>query len=120
MTRKGTLLVLALIVVSLVTRRERGIKVEVETVETRDLTAVVTASGTVEPKSSVNISATTSGEVVRVGVTEGQRVAQGDFLLQLDPVNLEAGTSGQAAAVQAAAAELAAAEAHVAYARQEF
>lgn len=116
----GAALVLALIVVSLVTSRESGVKVEVEPVEARDLTAVVTASGTVEPQSSVSISATTSGEVVRVGVTEGQRVAQGDFLLQLDPVSVQAGASGQAAAVQAAQAELAAAEARVAYARQEF
>jgi HlyD family secretion protein len=116
----GAALVLALIVVSLVTSRESGVKVEVEAVEARDLTAVVTASGTVEPQSSVNISATTSGEVVRVGVIEGQRVAQGDFLLQLDPVNLQAGASGQAAAVQATQAELGAAEARVAYARQEY
>ncbi|MGH7543794.1 MAG: efflux RND transporter periplasmic adaptor subunit, partial [Gemmatimonadota bacterium] len=116
----GAALVLALIVVSLVRSREQGIKVEVEPVKAQDLTAVVTASGTVEPQSSVNISATTSGEVVRVGVTEGQRVAQGDFLLQLDPVNLEAGASGQAAAVQAAGSELAAAEARAAYARQEY
>ena len=116
----GAALVLALIVVSLVTSRESGVKIEVEAVEARDLTAVVTASGTVEPQSSVSISATTSGEVVRVGVTEGQRVAQGDFLLQLDPVSVQAGASGQAAAVQAAQAELAAAEARVAYARQEY
>lgn len=116
----GAALVLALIVVSLVTSRESGVKIEVEAVEARDLTAVVTASGSVEPQSSVSISATTSGEVVRVGVTEGQRVAQGDFLLQLDPVSVQAGASGQAAAVQAAQAELAAAEARVAYARQEY
>ena len=116
----GAALVLALIVVSLVRSRESGVEVEVEAVEARDLIAVVTASGTVEPQSSVSISATTSGEVVRVGVLEGQRVAQGDFLLQLDPVNVQAGASGQAAAVQAAQAELAAAEAQVAFARQEY
>jgi HlyD family secretion protein len=116
----GAALVLALIVVSLVTSRESGVKIEVESVEARDLTAVVTASGTVEPQSSVSISATTSGEVVRVGVVEGQRVAQGDFLLQLDPVNVQAGASGQAAAVRAAQAELASAEAQVAFARQEY
>ncbi len=116
----GAAVVLALIVVSIVRSRESGIKVEVETVERHDLTAVVTASGTVQPKSSVNISATTSGEIVRIGVEEGQPVRQGDFLLQLDPVNVAASASGQAAAVQAARADLAAAEAQLAYARQEY
>ncbi|MGH7572266.1 MAG: efflux RND transporter periplasmic adaptor subunit [Gemmatimonadota bacterium] len=116
----GAALVLALIAVSVLTSRESGTKVEVETAERRDLTATVTASGTVEPQSSVNISATTSGEVVRIGVDEGQRVQEGDFLLQLDPVNVAASASGQAAAVQAARADLAAAEAQLAYARQEY
>lgn len=116
----GAAVILALIGVSIVRSRESGIKVEVETVERRDLRAVVTASGTVQPETSVNISATTSGEIVRIGVEEGQRVGKGDFLLQLDPVNVAASASGQAAAVQAARADLAAAEAQLAYARQDY
>ncbi|HUP01908.1 MAG TPA: efflux RND transporter periplasmic adaptor subunit [Gemmatimonadota bacterium] len=110
----------ALIVVSLVTSRESGIGVEVETVERRALTAVVSASGTLQPKQSVSISATAPGEVVRVGVAEGQHVEEGDFLLQLDPVNLAAGASGQAAAVETARADLRAAEAQLAFARQDY
>ena len=116
----GALVAAALVTVSLVTSRESGLEVEVETVERRALTAVVSASGRIEPKQSVSISATAPGEVVRVGVTEGQRVGEGDFLLQLDPVNVAAGASGQAAAVEAARAELRAAEAQLAYAREDF
>jgi HlyD family secretion protein len=116
----GALVIVALIVVSLVSSRENRMEVEVETVQRRGLTAVVSASGTLEPKQSVSISATTPGEVVRIGVAEGQRVEKGDFLLQLDPVNVAAGASGQAAAVETARAEMASAEAQLAFARQDY
>src|SRR5512134_3093920 len=97
----GALLAVLLIVVSVMRSRETGTEVEVETVGVRNLTSIVSASGTVEAKQSVSISATTPGEVVRIGVVEGQRVNRGDFLLQLDPVIAEAGARGQAAAVEA-------------------
>jgi HlyD family secretion protein len=116
----GGIVIVALIAVAVFSRRDKNVAVEVEPVTTRNLTAVVSASGTLEPKHSVSISATTSGEVVRVDVTEGQRVETGDFLLQLDPVNVAAGASGQEAAVGVAQAELASAEAQLAFATEEF
>jgi len=116
----GALLVVALIVLSVVTRREGGTEVEVEAVETRDLTSIVSASGTIEPQQSVSIQATVPGEVVRIGIAEGQRVRKGQFLLQLDPVNVAASASAQSAAVQAARADLTQSEAQLAWARQEY
>jgi HlyD family secretion protein len=116
----GGLLIVALIVLSVATKREGGVEVEVETVEGRDLTAIVSASGTIEPQQSVSIQATTPGEVVRIGVAEGQRVTKGQFLLQLDPVNVAASASAQAAAVQAAQADLAQSQAQLAWAQQEY
>ena len=116
----GGVVIVALIAVAVFSRRDKNTMVEVEAVTKHDLTAVVSASGTLEPKHSVSISATTSGEVVRVGVTEGQRVKTGDFLLQLDPVNVAAGASGQEAAVGVAQAELASAEAQLTFATEEF
>lgn len=117
----GGVVIAALIGVSLLTsRRGDGIEVETEPVVRRDLTAIVSASGTLEPKRSVSISATTPGEVVRVGVSEGQRVASGDFLLQLDPVGAEAGATGQAAALAAAQADVASAQAQLDFARDDF
>ncbi|MCK5439328.1 MAG: efflux RND transporter periplasmic adaptor subunit, partial [Gemmatimonadetes bacterium] len=116
----GAVVIVALIAVAVFSRRDKNAAVEVEPVTARNLTAVVSASGTLEPKHSVSISATTSGEVVRVDVTEGQRVTTGDFLLQLDPVNVAAGASGQEAAVGVAQAELASAEAQLAFATEEF
>jgi HlyD family secretion protein len=116
----GGLLIVVLIVLSTVTRREGGTEVEVEPVESLDLTAIVSASGTIEPQQSVSIQATMPGEVVRIGVAEGQRVRRGQFLLQLDPVNVAATASAQSSAAQAARAELAQSEAQLAWARQEY
>jgi HlyD family secretion protein len=109
----GAVLAVLLIGFSVMSSREGGTVVQVEEVQTRDLTSVVSASGTLEAKQSVSMSATTPGEVVRVGVVEGQTVKKGDFLLQLDPVIAEAGARGQAAAVDAARADLRAAEAQL-------
>jgi HlyD family secretion protein len=116
----GGVLVVALVVLSVATRREGGTEVEVEEVERRDLTAIVSASGTIEAQQSVSIQATTPGEVVRVGVAEGERVRKGQFLLQLDPVNFAASANAQAAAAQAAQAELTQAEAQLEWARREY
>ena len=116
----GALLAVLLIVFSVLNSRETGTEVEVEAATVRDLTSVVSASGTLEAKQSVSISATTPGEVVRIGVREGDRVAKGDFLLQLDPVIAEAGARGQAAAVDAARADLRASEAQLELAQENY
>lgn len=116
----GGLVGVLLIAVSVFTSRESGIPVEVEEVRARDLTSIVSASGTLQAKQSVSISATTPGEVVRIGVKEGDHVQRGDFLLQLDPVIAEAGARGQAAGVESARADLMASEAQLELARENY
>src|SRR5258706_5083240 len=69
-------------------RRSTAPVVTVETVKTRDLEAVVSASGKIQPKRFVNISADTSGRVVNLAVNEGDRVKNGQFLMQIDPRSL--------------------------------
>ena len=54
----------------------------------RDLQAIVSASGKIQPQRLVNISADTMGRVTDLDVEEGQRVNKGQFLLQIDPRNL--------------------------------
>jgi HlyD family secretion protein len=62
----------------------------------------VSASGKVQPKRSVDISANQMGRVTRLAVEEGQRVKAGQFLLEIDPRQLEGrlqrGEAGVAAA----------------------
>jgi HlyD family secretion protein len=69
-------------------QRQEGIVVNVEAVQKRDLQAVVSASGKIQPQRLVNISADTMGRVTDLKVEEGQRVERGQFLLQIDPRNL--------------------------------
>ena len=70
-------------------RRDRGPEVAADVIRVRDLESIVSASGKVQPKRQVNISANTMGRVTRVAVEEGQRVKTGQFLLEIDPRSLE-------------------------------
>ena len=54
-----------------------GIAVNVEAVQKRDLQAIVSASGKIQPQRLVNISADTMGRVTNLAVEEGQRVTEG-------------------------------------------
>ena len=87
-------------------RGETGTLVTVEAIQKRDLEAIVSASCKIEPKKTVNISAQTMGRVTRLGVQEGDRVQQGQFLLQIDPVNAEAAVRRDIAAVAGAMTSL--------------
>jgi HlyD family secretion protein len=87
-------------------RKSPGPTVTVETVRTRDLEAVVSASGKIQPKRLVNISADTAGRVVDLAVNEGDRVTRGQFLLQIDPKSLRSRVDSGAASLQAAESSL--------------
>ena len=83
-------------------RQEKGTLITAETVQQRDLEAIVSASGKIDPKRSVNISAQAMGRVTRIGVREGDRVTAGQFLLQIDPVAVESAVRRDEAAVAGA------------------
>jgi HlyD family secretion protein len=80
--------------------------VTVEAVRTRDLDALVSASGKIQPKRQVNVSATTMGRVTRLAVQEGQRVKAGQFLLEIDPRSLAGQLERGEASVAAARSSL--------------
>jgi HlyD family secretion protein len=67
----------------------------------------VSASGKVQPKKSINISANQMGRVTRLAVQEGQRVKAGQFLLEIDPRQLEGQLQRGQASVAAAQSGLA-------------
>ena len=106
MSRNKKLIIGALAVIIMVSaggyawwsRRSTAPSVTVEAVRTRDLEAMVSASGKIQPERFVNISADTSGRVVDLAVNEGDRVVPGQFLMQIDPRTLRTRVeSGQAA-----------------------
>jgi HlyD family secretion protein len=70
-------------------KRTPGVTVTTEKIERRDLESIVSASGKIQPKKTVNISAETSGKVVGLYVNEGEVITPGQLLLQIDPKNLE-------------------------------
>jgi HlyD family secretion protein len=82
-------------------KRQDGVVVNVESVQKRDLQAIVSASGKIQPQRLVNISADTMGRVTDLRVEEGQRVSKGDFLLQIDPRNLTTAYNQTAASLAA-------------------
>src|SRR3977135_4469013 len=109
MTRKNILITLAIVLVAaavvagnLYYRRDKGLTVTTETIKTRDLEAIVSASGKIQPKRLVNISADTPGRVVDLAVNEGDRVKVGQFLLQIDPKSLRTRVDSNAASLQTA------------------
>jgi HlyD family secretion protein len=80
--------------------------VTTETIRERDLDAIVSASGKIQPKRLVNVSADTPGRVVDLAVNEGDRVKKGQFLLQIDPRSLRTRVDSGAASLGAAEASL--------------
>jgi len=87
-------------------RKDKGLPVTTEAIRARDLEAVVSASGKIQPKRLVNISADTPGRVVDLAVNEGDRIKKGQFLLQIDPKSLRSRVEGGNASLQAAEASL--------------
>jgi HlyD family secretion protein len=112
----GLVIVLAVVVMA-ASRGDEGVEVRMEDVARRDLVASVTASGQVEPRTKVDLTADISGRIVRLAVKEGQMVSRGQFLLEIDPVQYQAGVQRAEAALAAARASEAQARANLTQAR---
>jgi HlyD family secretion protein len=103
----------ALVAANVYFKREKGVEVQVEKIKKHDLESIVSASGKIQARTTVNISANTMGRVTRLAVEEGNRVKAGQFLLEIDPRQLrtqvvrgEAGLSAQQTAVAQARVQL--------------
>lgn len=88
----------------------KAVEVRIEAVEARDLVSSVTASGKIQPRTQVDVSADVTGRITRLAVKEGEEVKKGQLLLQIDPEQ-------PAAAVQRSEAALASSRAQEAQAR---
>ena len=106
--RKWVLVLIGLVVIAgaagayFVRRQPQGLQVNAEAIQKRDLEAIVSASGKIDPKKTVNISAQSMGRVTKLAVNEGDRVKAGQFLLQIDPVMAESAVRRDEAGVAAA------------------
>src|SRR5205085_3173789 len=111
MSRKNVFIAIAIVLVgagvvaaNLYFKKDKGLTVTTEVIKSRDLEAIVSASGKIQPKRLVKISAETAGRIVDLAVNEGDRVKQGQFLLQIDPRSLRTRVDSGAASLQSAQA----------------
>ncbi|MGH8623010.1 MAG: efflux RND transporter periplasmic adaptor subunit, partial [Burkholderiales bacterium] len=100
----GVVLLVVLVMVSASAKRDKGTEVRFETVGRRDLVAAVTASGKIQPKKKVDISADITGRITRIVVREGDLVQKGQFLLQIDATIYQANLQRAQAAMSSAEA----------------
>lgn len=124
----GVLLVL-LVVVALVFgggNDGEGVEVETAVATVRPVTQTVTASGQIRPEVEVVISSDVSGEIVFLGVEEGDFVARGQLLLRVQPdfyasqrEQAEAGVLQAQAGVEQARADIGRAQAELRRAETE-
>jgi multidrug efflux pump subunit AcrA (membrane-fusion protein) len=92
MSRKNVLIAIVVILIggavvaaNVYYKKDKGLSVTTDVIKTRDLEAIVSASGKIQPKRLVNIAAETPGRVVNLAVQEGDRIHKGQFLLQIVP-----------------------------------
>jgi len=75
--------------VSAARNKGKATEVRLEAVATRDLVAVVTASGKIEAATKVDISADITGRITNLPVREGDIVTKGQLLVQIDPAQYQ-------------------------------
>lgn len=88
-------------------REDRGVEVNVESVEKRTVVSSVSESGMIEPVFEVAIAADVSGEVIEMNGKEGDLLKKGDLLVTIRPDNYKSALEQARAALnQALANEL--------------
>ncbi|MGE5236324.1 MAG: efflux RND transporter periplasmic adaptor subunit [Acidobacteriota bacterium] len=100
-------LVVAAVVVGVVQgRKPKGIRVHTGKVERKNLVSLVTANGTVQARTKVDLSANIMGQITALNVEEGDAVRKGDLLLVIDQAPYRAAVESRHASLQALEAEL--------------
>ncbi len=108
----GAAILLAAIVAFTVYQSHKNVvTVQTGKAQREDLSAVVSASGEVKPKTYVNIGANAFGKITKLYVREGDQVKQGQMLAQLENVQPEADMTAMKASLEAARTDAIAAEA---------
>jgi HlyD family secretion protein len=108
--------ILALIILGIVGvwwSRRGQVTVQTGKVTRQDITAVVTASGQIEPENYANVNANSIGKITDIYVKEGERVTKGQLLMRTQDIEQQADVDAQQAALKAAEATLASNESAV-------
>lgn len=103
--------------VSLSQQGKDRVTVQTVTAQTQDITALVTASGEITPKTYADISPNNVGQITDLYVKEGDHVKRGQLLAKLWNVQEAASVAGMTASMHTQQANLAAQEAALGTAR---
>ena len=114
----AVVIVVVVVFMSAAKRGDRGQTVRIAEVGVEDLVATVTASGTIRPKTKVDISADITGRITKIGVTEGDWVEKGQFLIQIEAAPYEAAVSRATALLASGEASMLRADANKAEAER--
>jgi HlyD family secretion protein len=98
----------------------KGVAVEVEKAARREVVARVKASGEINPKRKVEIQSKVIGEVIALPVREGDRVAAGQVVVEIERATYEAARDMARAALDQATVNLERARAELANAEVSF
>ncbi len=102
----GAAVVVVAVVAAVINSQNKGIQVRTAKVSHKDLVQIVTANGTVQAKTKVELSANIMGQVTALNVQEGDRVKKGDLLAVIDQARYAAAVASAKSNLQALEAEL--------------
>lgn len=102
----GLLIVILILLVVLGGDKENIVSVQTEKVVKKTITQVVSATGKINPVYQVMISAEATGEIVYLGVKEGDVVKKGQLLVRIKPDIYEAQRNNSAARLEQSKASL--------------
>lgn len=86
----GIALIVILIVVANIMRKDKGVEVITEKVVYGVVQQKVTGSGQIKPAVQVKVSAQVAGKIIKIYVKEGDHVKKGQLLVELDPQKYQA------------------------------
>jgi HlyD family secretion protein len=116
----GVVVMAGFVSLSVSKRRQPAVSVRLEKIARRNLTAVVTASGQIEPRKSVDILSDIMGRIVGLPVKEGDWVRKGQLLVSIDPTQYQAAVERAQAGVASARANVAQAQANLDQAQRSY
>jgi len=116
----GAVVVTVLLVMSLRGNNTKRTNVSADEVQKRDIIEIVSASGNVQPKTKVNITAEISAEIIKLAVKDGDTVRMGQLLILLDTVQLRSDVDQALYNVNEVNAHLEGAKAALDNAKEEF
>ncbi len=96
----GVVLILIIVAVVVSGKKDKIVTVQSEKVMKRNITQVVSGTGTINPETKVDISAEISGEIVQLPYKEGDTVKKGDLLVKIKAETYGARINQQQAGVQ--------------------